>query len=159
LVSYTVGVLPVAVTYGDGRFPTMTTNAEGHTEFTVYDPLFGLLTQKTGPNGIKTCHDYDSFGAETATTAPSGPSNPLITPIPRFEAPPPPCQADVCQVPDERVITVTRPPGASPTWVFTNSLGQTLRTLTFGFDGNLAQTSTEYDSLGRVHRTSKPFLS
>jgi RHS repeat-associated protein len=159
-VSYTVGFLPVAVTYGDGRFPTRTTNAEGHTEFTVYDPLLGLVTQKTGPNGIKTCHDYDPVGNETTTTARCGSTNPLVTTIRRFTAPPPPpCGADVCLPPDEKVVSVTRPQGASPSWVFTDGLGKTLRTLAFGFDGNLVQTSTEYDSLGRVHRTSKPFLA
>jgi RHS repeat-associated protein len=158
-VSYTVGILPVGVSYGDGRFPTKTINAEGHTEFTAYEPRFGLLSQKTGPNGIKTCHDYDALGNETTTTARCGSTNPLVTTMRRFVAPAPPCQVDVCQVPDEKVVTVTRPPGASPTWVFTNGVGQTLRTLAFGFDGNLVQTSTEYDSLGRVQRTSKPFLA
>ena len=51
---------------------------------------------------------------------------------------------------------MTRPPGASPTWAFTDGVGRTIRTVTRGFDGGLILTLAEHDNLGRPRRMSKP---
>jgi RHS repeat-associated protein len=170
-VSYSTGVLPVAVSYGVGRFPTSTTQVAepipgkpaGHVEYSIYDPLLGLVKQTIGPNGISTCYDYDALGNKTDEIARCGSTNPLVTTIQRFETTPPPpgppCGLDVCPptFKAEKVVTVTSPPKTSPTWVFSDALGRTLETFTYGFDGGLVESATEYDALGRVHRQSRPF--
>jgi RHS repeat-associated protein len=159
-VSFKTSDLTVPVTYGDGRFPTMTTNAAGHTERAVYDPLLGLVSNSSGPNGIQTCYTYDPFGRKTSETARCGSTQQLTTTIQRFEAPPPPpCGADICPVPKIKTITLTQPPGASPSWTFSDAQGRDLEILTRGFDGGYVETLTEYDTFARVHRTSKPFRS
>jgi RHS repeat-associated protein len=163
--SYDPADLDVAVSYGVGRFPTRVTNAAGHAETTVFEPLLGLVTEKTGPNGIKTCFSYDPFGAQTSETVRCGGAQPLTTTTGRFlpKSPPPPapCTSGVCQAPPNftKVVTVTRSPGASPTWTFSDALGRTIATETLGFGGDVVQTLTEYDAQGRVHRASKPFGS
>src|SRR4029079_17154116 len=46
-------------TYVNGRFPVWTENAVGHREYFAYNAVFGVLAEKTGPNGIHTCFEYD----------------------------------------------------------------------------------------------------
>jgi RHS repeat-associated protein len=155
------------VNYGDGRYPASATNAAGHAEHTIYDPLFGLLLSKTGPNGIATCYGYDSFGQQVTETARCGTDTPLTTTTHHYLAPPPaapPCDSDICAPPVTltslaKIITVATPPVGSPTWTFTDALGRAILTETHSFDGGISQTATQYDDLGRVHRTSKPFIS
>jgi RHS repeat-associated protein len=164
-VSYDPSVLGVPVRYGPGRFATMTTNAAGHVEYTVYDPLFGSLASRTGPNGVETCYAHDAFGQPTEEIARCNVGTPLVTTIRRHLAPPVTgtgCTTDVCLIPDTpftraRLVTVLRPPSASPTWTFTDGLGREVVTLSRGFDGGILEADTEYDTLGHVHRRSAPF--
>src|SRR5262249_33718354 len=60
--------LITTLTYRAGRFPVKTTNALGQSEFSAYDPLKGVLVQRTGPNGIHTCRGYDAFGRQISET-------------------------------------------------------------------------------------------
>jgi RHS repeat-associated protein len=163
-VSYDTSVLDVSVSYANGRFPTMTQNAAGHVEFTAYDPLLGTVVEKKGPNGIRTCYEFDVFGQPLSATERCRAAE-LTTStrryLPKNPPPPGPCHQDVCVASQSltKLIVVTSPPAASPTWTFADALGRTIGTESFGFGGELVQTLTEYDPLGRVSRASKPFLS
>jgi RHS repeat-associated protein len=153
-------VLHGSVGYGSGRFPVTTTDAAGHTQTTIYDPVLGVLLQKIDPNKIATCYAYDKLGRTTSETDRCGSSAPLMTTIRRSVAPPP---TDECLVSAEncvaRVITVTTPPTGNPNWTFTDDGGRTVETLTGSFEGGLIETRTLHNSLGQVSQTSKPFLS
>jgi RHS repeat-associated protein len=56
----------------DGRFPATVTNALSQSETRVYHAAFGQLTSQTGPNGLTTAWDYDSFGRKILETRPDG---------------------------------------------------------------------------------------
>ncbi|HXU04639.1 MAG TPA: FG-GAP-like repeat-containing protein, partial [Polyangia bacterium] len=163
--SYDPAELDVPVNYSVGRFPTKVTNALGQVETTVFDPLLGVVVQKTGPNGIRTCLGYDPFGMQTSETLRCGSDHPLTTTMSRYlpKARPPagPCPADVCPGPLNltKTVSVTRPPTGSPTWVFSDAYGRAIENETLGFGGDIIRTITEYDGQGRVHRVSKPFGS
>jgi RHS repeat-associated protein len=149
-----------ALPYEDGRFPVMTTNALGHKEYSVYDPLNGALVQKTGPNGIHTCYAYDRFGNATAETSRCGSIAPITTTTQRFSAVPLPASP-----PLSKVVTVVRPPMGSPTWTYTDGFGRVVATRARHFDGTIIETSKSYDMFGRVisetrsHRLGDPVFS
>jgi RHS repeat-associated protein len=56
----------------DGRFPATVTNALNQSESRVYDAALGALTSQTGPNGLTTSWQYDSFGRKILETRPDG---------------------------------------------------------------------------------------
>ena len=52
-----------ASNYGnDGKFAVSSTNALGQSETKTYDARFGAVKTLTGPNGLTTTWNYDSFG-------------------------------------------------------------------------------------------------
>jgi YD repeat-containing protein len=68
-----------SVTYdAEGIFPTSSTNAAKHTSLTEFDPVLGVLTKVTDPNGLVTEWKHDGFrrlgleirpdGSETSIT-------------------------------------------------------------------------------------------
>jgi RHS repeat-associated protein len=158
-VSYDINDLPFSVTYGSGRFPTKITDAAGHRELTGYDPVTGQVAWRIDVNDIATCYAYDALGRMTQQTDHCASDHPLNTTFQRYRAPTPTSCGANCTPPFDptKLITVTSPPGGSPSWVFSDGMGRTVKTVTRGFDGFQVQTLTEYDSLGRVHRASQPF--
>src|SRR5262249_26210510 len=55
---------------GDGRFQTGATNALPQSKSCQYDARFGNPTSHTGPNGLTTTWQYDSFGRKTLEVRP-----------------------------------------------------------------------------------------
>ncbi len=145
-----------SLSYGDGRFPVKTTNAEGHVQYSAYSPLLGVLIQSTGPNGIHTCYDYDALGYQRSETARCvrDSEHPLKTTIDRYlvssSTKDPPLLA--------KTLVLTQPPTGAASGVYADALGRTIATLARSFDGKLTYTMTEYDGVGRVAGTCKPFF-
>ena len=54
-----------AVNLVAGQYPTSTTNALNQSETKQYDNRFAAVTKLTGPNGLSTQWQYDSFGRKT----------------------------------------------------------------------------------------------
>jgi RHS repeat-associated protein len=158
--SYNPSVLGIALNYGPGRFPVTATDAAGHVQTAVYDPIQGEVLTKMDPNGVRTCYSYDAFGRETSETDRCGSSAPLTTTRGWFVAPPPSGQcfvnAENCTA---RVVAVTTPPSGNPIWTFTDDRDHTVEMLTGAFDGSLVETRTLHDSLGQVSQQSKSFPS
>src|SRR6185437_3332027 len=117
-VSYDPAVLGTSVSYGIGRFPSQTTNALGHTETTVFDPLLGRVLSKTGPNGIQTCFTYDSLGRPTSETDRCNSATPLVTTTQYFRTVTSLCTDQPCDAgfspPNSAVVTVTTTPTNTP---------------------------------------------
>jgi RHS repeat-associated protein len=161
------GLAPV-LNYSIGRFPVKTTNALGQSEYTAYDPVKGVLLQKTGPNGISTCYTYDDIGRETSEVARCGSAVPLVTTMDYFLTLPtsPICFPDptVCSAfapspPRSKTVTVTRPPSGTATWAYLDDEGQSAGTISRGFDGSLVETFTQYNALNQVAQVAKPFVT
>jgi RHS repeat-associated protein len=148
------GTVPIttlpASEHHPGQYPVMTTNALGHKEYTAHSPLLGLVIQQTGPNGITACNRYDGYGRKLEETTRCGSPAPLTTTFRRFRSAPP----DSPWL--SKVVTVTRPPGSSATWVYGDALGREIASRTRGFDGRLVEASKAYDPLGRPIVEIKP---
>ena len=142
-----------------GQFATSNSNALGQSESWQYDPRFGAPTSHTGPNGLTTTWSYDSFGRKVVevradgtqtkwaylfcsgvnggtATCPSGAS--YLTQVT-------PLAADGA--------TVNGPVGL----VYFDLLDRELARDTQGFDGSTVRAAKQYDALGRVTKTSRPF--
>jgi len=132
--------------YQKGRFIYRSTNALGQSEYRIYDPIYGRPVKTTGPNNISTCFTYDIFGRQATEVAHCGATTELTTSTNYYEDPSIPGQ----------VISETRPPTGSPSWVVSDRLGRPVLKESFGFDGALIGVVSEYDTMGRVLRTSKP---
>jgi RHS repeat-associated protein len=138
--------------YTNGRFPVKATNALLQSAYTAYDPIKGVVLQTTDANGIYSCYGYDDLARQTSKVDRCGSVAPLATSIQRFVA--------IEGSPGAAtVVTVTTPPGQTPTWTYTNELGREVATISHDFNGGLVEALTEYDALGRVHRVSKPFTA
>ena len=135
----------------DGRFPVKTKNALGQTEFSAYDPRLGVVLQTTGPNGINACYSYDDVGRKTAQTERCGSTSPLTTTMEYH-------LVSTSDSPWAKLVSITRPPSGATTWSYGDGLARTVETLGRSFSGGFTETLTEYDSLGRTKRSSKPFF-
>jgi RHS repeat-associated protein len=140
-----------SLNYGKGRFPVRTVNAAGHVEYSAYEPSKGVLLQQTSVNGVHTCFTYDVFGRQETQIDRCGVSNLTTTTEYRLAGAGDPEKA--------RVVIIKRPPTGGATWVYTDALGHTVGTMARAFDGGFVKTLTDYDELGRVRQTSKPFAA
>ena len=148
--------------YGVGRFPVKTTNALGQVQYSAYDPRFGALVQSTGPNGIQTCYMYDSpIAWKTSEIDCCGSTTQLTTTFQRYYGTGTVANFlyDSQSAPNAALVTVTRPPTGAASWAYSDGLGRTVETLGRSLQGGFVETRTDYDSLGRIARTSKPFLT
>ncbi len=102
----------------DGRFPVSVTNALGHSESRSYDPLLGVMTSLTGPNGLTTTWEHDSFGREIREDRADGTWSTLYRGM---------CGVTAC--PDDAPLgtllyTTTESAGSTPTTTYSNKLGR-----------------------------------
>ncbi|MCB0114499.1 MAG: hypothetical protein KDD84_10425, partial [Caldilineaceae bacterium] len=132
-----------------GQFAVQVTNALDHSESRTYDPRTGQVTTVTGPNGLTTLSEYDAFGRATITIAPNG----TTTRVAHMR-----CQGDECP-PHAVTYSHTEQQGSPAVTVYADLLGRTIREETTGFDGRAVLGDTEYDSQGRIARTSEPYLA
>jgi hypothetical protein len=144
------------LSYGNGRYPVSMTNSAGQVEYAAYNALFGAIARATDRNGVSTCYSYDSLGWKTTEISrcgatKDGVSLELRTEYTRFRA----ASSDATYA---AIVTVTSPPDHSDVWSYTDGLGRTVEILGRSFDGGFVETLTEYDHLGRVARTSRPFF-
>lgn len=130
-----------------GRFPVRSTNALGHVARLSHDARFGEVKETVDPNGFRTTWEYDGFGRrrlerrpdETTTTWTYAKPDRLE---PSFVA----------------YLLRTADSGRAPVTTYLDKLGRTIRTVTEGLDGRLVYQDTDYDALGRVRRTSRPYF-
>src|SRR5262249_22046834 len=156
---------------GAGRFPVKTTMVAGsggrdQVDYTAYDPVKGVVLQKTGPNGIHSCFTYDDLARQTSETARCGSDSPIVTTTGDFLLPgdcdpdscPPPGPGIVFRPTNAKLVTVTRPPTGSATWSYTDDHGKAVAALARSFGGGFTETLSRYNALGQVAQVSKPFL-
>jgi len=159
----------------DGRFVATTTNAEGHTETTDYN-VSGVAKSLTGPNALVTQWAYDSLGRKRVelradgtgatwayqycTTIAGGTDGncPTIAgAVGSFSVTETPVKGPI-----DLVAQTTGAAIGPYSKTYFDALSRPIRAETQGFDGNGSARrifqDTEYDSIGRVSRKSRPYF-
>ena len=127
---------------GDKLYPTATVDALAHRTVIETDPGLGVRTKVTDPNGVVTTMRYDKFGRLRETNHADG----------SFEH-----TANVNFFGYQ--IATTSDAGGGQTQVVVDPLGRQITKQVKAFDGRNAITTTAYDALGRVAKTSRPYFS
>jgi len=171
-------------TWVAGQFPTTTTNALSQSETKLYDPRFGQVVGLTGPNGFTTQWAYDGFGRKTlelradgtgtkydyvyctgsGLTIPTGAASGSCSAVPTVSGSITPIiYIQATPLSGLTTLTSAGTQSGARSKVYYDSLGREIRGETQGYDGSGSATSiykdTQYDSLGRVYRVSRPYYA
>jgi YD repeat-containing protein len=130
-----------------GQFPTSSANALTHAETKEFDARFGTVTKLTGPNGLATTWTYDLFGRKATETRADGTTTAWTY-----------ASCGACPVNGRYFVTVTSS-GQPTASSYFDTLNREIRTESQGFDGTLVRKDTEYNALGQVLRTSRPYYA
>lgn len=135
-----------------GQFAATVSNALGHQEVQQWNTRFGVQTQLTGPNGLITTWQHDTFGRKTLETPPS-PNLALYTQTSFHWCP------GYCT--DSRAVYAVKTASSdgSYVWVEFDRLGREMRTRKLGFDGREVLVDRFYDPLGREYLVSAPYYA
>src|SRR5262249_10764960 len=132
----------------NGQFQTSTTNALNQSETWQYDLRFGKPTSHTGPNGLTTTSQYDSFGRKILEVRADGTKTQWVYGFCTTCSPGTPYY----------VLTVPLDANGSQngpyTYVYFDVLDRETYRYVQGFDGNWIEIQTQYDALGRAQRKS-----
>lgn len=139
-----------------GQFVTSTTNALNQTDVWQYDPNTGRLAFHLDPNDLPTTTSYDFLGRKTLEIQPDGNKTSYSY---DFCGSSKPCISGA-------VYRITATPLASNDAVngpigivYFDSLDREIGRDTQGFDGSTVRALRQYDSLGRVAQSSRPFFA
>lgn len=135
-----------------GQFPTMVTNALGHSESKTFDPRFGVVAALTGPNNLTTTWQYDGFGRKTQETRADGTRS-----IWTYDACDAACPADAVYRIVSQVVDSGDLQAAPASVAYYDRLNRTVRSAVQGLDGRWVYKDTEYDGRGNVARVSRPY--
>lgn len=148
-----------------GRFPTTSTNALNQSETKAFDSKFGGVTSLTGPNGLTTTWTYDGFGRKTLETRADGTKTKweyiLCSGVGSGSASCPTVGSTAAKYYVQ--VTPLAADGVTPNGAWTRTyfdmLGREIRAETRSFSNVSIYSDTEYDSIGRAWRTSRPYLA
>jgi RHS repeat-associated protein len=144
-----------------GQFSLSSTNALNQSETRVINANFGVMTSLTGPNGLTTTWQYDSFARKTREIR----SDNTQTKWDYLYCSGVNGGTATCPTNAKYLVQVTPLAADGVTvngaWVKTylDSLEREVRSETQGFDGSIIVKTTEYDSKGRLYRSSLPYFS
>ena len=143
-----------------GRFATSANNALAQLEFWQYDPRFGTPTSHTGPNGLTTTWSYDGFGRKILEVRPDGTQSKFVYSFCSGTAGgTASCPAGATRLNQMNSFAADgATPNAPTVIVYFDNLDREVARDTQGFDGSLVRGSTQYDSLGRVLKVSRPYF-
>ena len=147
-----------------GQFNASNTNALGQKENLIYDARFALPTSHTGPNGLATKWTYDTFGRKTQETRAdgtltkwsylfcSGVNGGSFTATASCVSG---AKYVVTETPYAAGGTTANGPSVS---VFYDALDREISRQTQGFNGATVRADQVYNALGRMEKTSRPYL-
>jgi len=137
-----------------GRFATSVSNALGHTETRSYDLYAhcGTADSLTGPNGLTTRWEYDSFCRKTGEIRADGTQSTItrdwVDPATDENAP-----VNAVYYVQEQSS------GTPPVTKYFDVLGRAIRAVSTGFDGRAIYQDTVYDAQGREFKSSLPYYA
>jgi RHS repeat-associated protein len=147
----------------DGRFPVTSTNALNQSETKLFDARFGTITSLTGPNGLTTTWQYDTFGRKTRETRADATYTTwrylLCTDVGAY-CPGAVAGATIIGVTIEQSWAVSTARNAPEKRQYLDTLNRAVRVQTQGYDGTTAGVEpalvqdTEYNHLGQAVRQS-----
>jgi len=136
-----------------GQFAVSTTNALGHTETRSFDTRFGAVKTLTGPNGLTTSWNYDSFGRKTLETRADGTTTGWNYVLYNQSWP------YMGHTWLAYYVVTTESGNAKPAYTYYDNLNRKLLTTR----RNMADTdwidegNTRYDNYGRINKTYLPY--
>ena len=136
-----------------GRFALTSTNALGHTESRTYDARFGTVKSLTGPNGLITSWDYDTFGRKTLETRAD-----TTTTTWTYSQP---CDLANGNLPNAKYCIASISSGeGQATRTYYDSLSRKLATTRSDFTNALwiDEGHVDYDAMGRVAKSYLPYV-
>lgn len=144
----------------NGQFPASATNALGQSESYQFDARFGQPIRNTGPNGLTTTWSYDSFGRKIQEIRADGTQTKWTYSF---------CSGingGTANCPTgASYLTAQTPYAANGTTVngpvltvYFDQLDREVARDTQGFDGSTLRAAKQYDALGRVSKTSRPYV-
>jgi RHS repeat-associated protein len=144
-----------------GEFALKVANALNQSESWQYDPRFGLPTSHTGPNGLTTTWSYDASGRKIKEVRPDGTqtawSYVFCSGVNGGTAA---CIAGATYLIQSTPLAADGVTPIGPTGiVYFDSLDREIARDTQGFDGSTIRISKQYDALGRVQKTSRPYFA
>jgi YD repeat-containing protein len=142
-----------------GEFATANTNALNQGETWQYNPQFGKPTSHTGPNGLSTYWDYDSFGHKIYEARPDG--NTTIWAYlfcSGYNGGTATCPTGAVYLIQATQWGETGAQNGPTNTVYYDMLDREIVRETQGFDDSLIQTSKQYDGFGRLAQQSRPYF-
>ncbi len=130
-----------------GQFAVQSINAAGHIETRTYDRRHGKVATLTGPNGLTTAWDYDSFGRLRRELRSDGTETRTLYLLVEEGGP----EGAVYQV-------RTDSSGMAPVIAYHDVLDREIRQETLSFDGERIFTDRGYNNRGEVVRVSDPYF-
>ena len=132
------------------RFVATTTNSAGHVESKTYDPLYGNVLTKTGPNNLTTAWEYDSLGRPIkevrADRTETRTAYRLVT-------------EQTKDAPYRAAHYVrTQSSGSAPKTVWFDVLDRIIRTDSIAYDGRTVSSLRIFDQKGQLSSESLPFF-
>ena len=142
-----------------GQFATSNANALGQSESWQYDLRFGKPTSHTGPNGLTTSWSYDSFGRKITEVRADGTQTKwaylFCSGVNGGTAT---CPAGASYLTQATPLAADGATANGPILlVYFDLLDREIARDTQGFDGSTIRATKQYDALGRVLKTSRPF--
>ncbi|MCB0320908.1 MAG: hypothetical protein KDD60_08270, partial [Bdellovibrionales bacterium] len=130
-----------------GRFVIKKVNPLGHQESIDYDERHGQVSLLTGPNGLSTAWNYDTFGRAIKEVRSDGTetTNALLL-------------AAGGTISTAKYFSYAKETGSSPSYTYYDALGREVRRETRGLDSRKIFVDTEYDTKGNVKRVSDPYF-
>ena len=138
-----------------GQFPVSSANALGHSESMVTDARFGVVTSLTGPNGIETTWDYDSFGRKIKELRADGTESRIA-----YELCGVGCQdGAVYKIVTQDFSTADNTAINTPAVQYYDKMNRVFRTESIAFDGvTRIYVDTKYNPRGESYMVSRPYF-
>ncbi|WP_326543927.1 Ig-like domain-containing protein [Pseudorhodoferax sp.] len=135
------------------RFPATITNAKGHVQTLIHDAGTGQVLMQRDANALDTTWAYDAWGRKTREDRPDGTATTWAY-----------RQCVNTCLNGAAVVTVTQNwSGAvqttAPAEAFTDALGRSVLTRSWGFDGTAILQESRYNASGWLHQLSRPYFA
>ena len=149
------GSAPRTVQFGydpRGRFQTSMTNDLGHQVTYTYDEVTGAKLTQQDPNGLVSSWEYDSVGRVVREQSPGGQATEV-----RLASCVSGCPEHAAYYSETWTESASGAVMSPKTREYKDNLGRTVQTRSQGLDGTYIYNVAQYDSQGRLLRSSQPY--